>query len=83
MLVIYKPESGGKIYKGEKSKGREALKSSMRWNQKFVYGWPCMEGKGKPFTLGDEVKIIDREEDLQIRCLKEAMHIRGYHDPLK
>ena len=41
-----------------------------------------MERKGKPSTLMDEVKIIDREEHWRIRCFRETVHMLGYSDLL-
>ena len=37
-----------------------------------------MEGKGKRLPLGNEVKIIDREKQWRIKCLKESKHMLSY-----
>ena len=38
--------------------------------------------KGNHLPLWDKVEVIDRAENLRIRCLKESAHMLGYHDLL-
>ena len=45
---------------------------------KDVYGRPCMEGKGSYLPLCYHAKIIDKEENLKVRRLKESASMLGY-----
>ena len=38
--------------------------------------------KWNHLPLCDQAKIIDREEHLKVRCLKEVVHMLGYSDQL-
>ena len=82
------PCSYGKIYKGEtgrplKVRLEEHRKAVVRGEiEKSGMANHIWKEKGNHLLLGDEVKIIGRDEHWKIRHLKESAHMLGYSDLL-
>ena len=72
------PCTCGKVYKSETYRPLKVrLENRIAIAQgAFLKNWVCQTIHERP--IGDEVKIIDREEHWRIRCFKESPHMLGW-----